>query len=142
MQPCSFAASDDVFAYGWALRLIEPPCHDCLLVIKCDQEQSCQTINLKLTVVAVVLASVFAAPVAAGPFEDAVDAHARGDYAKALRLIRPLANDGDAAAQFNLGLMYVAGHGVQQDSAAAAIWFRRAAEQGYAFSARKPHSSP
>ncbi|TYL75145.1 tetratricopeptide repeat protein [Bradyrhizobium cytisi] len=88
--------------------------------------------NLKLMVVAVVLASVFAAPVAAGPFEDAADAHARGDYAKALRLIRPLANDGDAAAQFNLGLMYVAGHGVQQDSAAAAIWFRKAAEQGNA----------
>lgn len=40
--------------------------------------------NLKLTLVGVVLASVFAAPVAAGLFEDAVDAHARGDYAKAL----------------------------------------------------------
>jgi len=61
---------------------IEP--HDCLLVIECDQEQSCQTMNLKLTLVGVVLASVFAAPVAAGPFEDTVDAHARSDYAKAL----------------------------------------------------------
>ena len=50
-------------------------------------------------------AVAFAAPVAAGTIEDAVDAHARGDYAKALRLIRPLANDGDASAQFNLGLM-------------------------------------
>ena len=61
---------------------IEP--RDCLLVIECDQEQSCQTMNLKLTLVGVVLASVFAAPVAAGPFEDTVDAHARSDYAKAL----------------------------------------------------------
>ncbi|OSJ24458.1 hypothetical protein BSZ19_41460 [Bradyrhizobium japonicum] len=52
---------------------IEP--RDCLLVIECDQEQSCQTMNLKLTLVGVVLASVF---------EDAVDAHARSDYAKAL----------------------------------------------------------
>ncbi|MET3992031.1 hypothetical protein QA633_24960 [Bradyrhizobium barranii] len=59
--------------------------------------------NLKLTLVGVVLASAFAAPVAAGPFEDGVDAHARGDYAKALRLIRPLANDGDAAANSILG---------------------------------------
>ena len=88
--------------------------------------------KLKRAIAAIVLVSAFAAPVAAGTFEDAVDAHARGDYAKALRLIRPLANDGDASAQFNLGLMYLTGQGVQQDSAAAALWFRKAAEQGYA----------
>src|SRR6476619_7636540 len=87
---------------------------------------------LKRAIAAIVLVSAFAAPVAAGTFEDAGDAHARGDYAKALRLIRPLANDGDAAAQFNLGLMYMTGQGVQQDNAAAALWFRKAAEQGYA----------
>src|SRR5260370_16437512 len=88
--------------------------------------------KLKRAIAAIVLVSAFAAPVAAGTFEDAVDANARGDYVKALRLIRPLANDGDAAAQFNLGLMYITGHGVQQDDAAAALWFRKAAEQGYA----------
>jgi TPR repeat protein len=90
------------------------------------------TMKLKRVIAAIVLVSAFAAPVAAGTFEDAVDAHARGDYAKALRLIRPLANDGDASAQFNLGLMYTTGQGVQQDDAAAALWFRKAAEQGYA----------
>ena len=88
--------------------------------------------KLKCALVAIVLAFAFAAPGAAGPFEDAVDANARGDYLKALRLIRPLANDGDAAAQYNLGLMYMTGHGVEQDNAAAATWFRKAAEQGYA----------
>jgi uncharacterized protein len=88
---------------------------------------------LKHALAALVLVLYFAAPVTAGPFEDAVDAYSRGDYLKALRLIRPLANDGDAAAQFNLGLMYMTGHGVPQDYAAAAIWFRKAAEQGYAF---------
>src|SRR5258707_1529877 len=89
--------------------------------------------NRKAAIAAILLASAFAAPVTAGTSEDAVDANARGDYAKALRLIRPLANDGDAAAQFNLGLMYFTGHGVQQDDAAAALWFRKAAEQGYVF---------
>ncbi len=89
--------------------------------------------KLKRAITAIVLVSAFAAPVAAGTFEDAVDAHARGDYAKALRLIRPLANDGDAAAQYNLALMYMTGRGVQQDYTAAAIWLRKAAEQGYAF---------
>src|SRR6476619_2669326 len=88
---------------------------------------------LKRAIAAIVLVLAFAAPAAAGTFEDAVDAHARGDYAKALRLIRPLANDGNAAAQFNLGVMYLTGHGVQQDYSAAALWFRKAAEQGYAF---------
>jgi TPR repeat protein len=86
----------------------------------------------KHTLTAIVLVLSFAAPVAAGPFEDAVEAHSGGDYRKALRLIRPLANDGDAVAQFNLGLMYATGQGVQQDNAAAALWFRKAAEQGYA----------
>jgi TPR repeat protein len=114
------------------LRLIKLPCHDGLLVIERSQEQSCQTMKLKRAVAAIVLVSAFAAPVAAGTFEDAVDANARGDYAKALRLIRPVANDGDATAQFNLGVMYVTGRGVQQDYSAAALWFRKAAEQGYA----------
>ena len=65
--------------------------------------------KLNRAIAAIVLVSAFAAPVAAGTFEDAVDAYARGDYAKALRLIRPLANDGNATAQFNLGVMYLTG---------------------------------
>src|SRR5258706_13979882 len=89
--------------------------------------------TLKHALAAIILMINFAAPVAAGPFEDAVDAHRRGDYLTALRLIRPLANDGDAVAQYNLGLTYMTGQGVQQDYAMAAIWFRKAAEQGYAF---------
>ena len=98
----------------------------------CFSEQSFQTMKLKRAIAAIVLVSAVAAPLAAGTFEDAVDAHARGDYAKALRLIRPLANDGNATAQFNLGVMYLTGRGVQQDYSAAALWFRKAAEQGYA----------
>ena len=39
---------------------------------------------------------------------------------------------GDAAAQFNLGMMHYNGEGVPQDSVEAAAWFRRAAEQGHA----------
>jgi hypothetical protein len=65
--------------------------------------------KIKCAIAAIVLVSAFAAPVAAGTFEDAVDAHARGDYAKALRLIRTPANDGDASAHFNLGLIYTTG---------------------------------
>ncbi len=39
-------------------------------------------------------------------FQDGVAAHERGDYATALREFRPLAEQGDAAAQYNLGQMY------------------------------------
>jgi uncharacterized protein len=68
--------------------------------------------------------------VAAGPREDAGAAYKKGDYATALRLIRPLAEKGDADAQVNLGVMYANGRGVPQDYAAAVSWYRKAAAQG------------
>ncbi len=43
-----------------------------------------------------------------------------------------LARQGDAVAQFNLGLMYDRGRDVEVDYGQAAMWYRRAAEQGYA----------
>jgi uncharacterized protein len=95
-------------------------------------DRSSPAMKLKHALVAIVLVLHFVAPVAAGTFRDALDAYRRGDYLTALRLIRSLANDGDAEAQFNLGLMYMTGKGVQQDYAAAVIWFQKAAEQGYA----------
>ena len=88
--------------------------------------------NLKHAVVAAVLMLSLAAPVAAGPFEDAVAAHEKRDYATALRLFRPLANGGDASAQSNLGVMYRNAQGVPQDYAQAMKWYRLAADQGNA----------
>jgi TPR repeat protein len=86
---------------------------------------------LKLLLVLFVCAA--ALPAAAGPPEDfklAVEAANTGDYATALRLWRPLAEQGIANAQFNLGLMYDRGLGVPQNYAEAASWYRRAGEQG------------
>ena len=59
------------------------------------------------------------------------EAYKRGDYAMALKEFRPLAQEGDADAQFNLGLMYSEGYGVSQDYKEAAQWFRLAAKQGH-----------
>ena len=42
------------------------------------------------------------------------------------------AEQGNAQAQYNLGVMYEQGQGVRQDVAQAAQWFRKAAEQGFA----------
>ncbi len=71
------------------------------------------------------------APAGAGSIEGAA-AYLRGDYATALREYRPLAKQGNAEAQFFLGVMYEQGQGVPQDYAKAVKWYRKAAEQGYA----------
>ena len=55
-----------------------------------------------------------------------------GDFATALKEWQPLAEQGDAYAQTNLGLMYKNGDGVVQDYAEAVKWYRLAAEQGNA----------
>jgi TPR repeat protein len=65
-----------------------------------------------------------------GQFEDATAAYERGDYPTAFRLMKPLAEQGDAYAQYNLALFYSNGQGVPQDYAEAAKWYRKAAEQG------------
>jgi uncharacterized protein len=84
--------------------------------------------------IAFVLIALFtgvAAPAAAGPLEDADAAAQRGDYSTALRLRRSLSEQGDAQAQFRLGIMYATGTGVAQDRVEAVKWYRKAAEQGY-----------
>src|SRR5262245_46474896 len=71
-----------------------------------------------------------AASGSAGPLEDADAAMKRHDYKTALRLIRPLAEQGDANAQYNLGVFYDNGLGVPQDRIKAYMWLNLAAKQG------------
>jgi TPR repeat protein len=54
-----------------------------------------------------------------------------GDTAGALALYRAAAADGDAAAQFALGVVYAAGMGVTRDYGEAMIWHRLAAARTY-----------
>ncbi len=60
----------------------------------------------------------------AGPLEDGEAALERGDYAAAMRLWLPLAEQGDAGAQALVGAMYSEGKGVPHDDAKAAFWYR------------------
>jgi TPR repeat protein len=55
----------------------------------------------------------------------------KGDYQAAYEEWLPLAELGDAEAQYNLGVMYDEGAGIKQDLARAAEWYRKAAEQGF-----------
>lgn len=54
-----------------------------------------------------------------------------GNYSTALRIFRPLAEQGDARAQFGLGKMYLKGQGVPQDYVQSAVWFNKSADQGF-----------
>ena len=64
-----------------------------------------------------------------GGAADAYDAFLNGRYEDAIAIWLPLASGGDPSAQFNIGVMYANGLGVDRDMAAAMDWWTRAARQ-------------
>jgi TPR repeat protein len=52
------------------------------------------------------------------------------DFGKALRILGPLAEEGDPESQTILGNMYIGGKGVPQDFSRGLLWFRKAAKNG------------
>lgn len=78
----------------------------------------------------VVTALAWTESVPAQDFQAGRDAVSRGDFATALAQWQPLAEAGNAAAQYNLGMLHARGEGVPQDYEIAAKWFKQAAEQG------------
>ena len=54
----------------------------------------------------------------------------KGDFVTALREWTPIAEQGDAGAQYNLGQLYYLGDGVTQNYKTALKWYRLSAEQG------------
>jgi TPR repeat protein len=91
-----------------------------------------RTLKADAYALSVALMLVSAQMAVAGPFEDGSAAYVRGEFATALTLLRPLADQGQANAQNALGVMYVNGEGVAQSYAEAHKWYQRAANQGYA----------
>ena len=88
---------------------------------------------MKTVVAATALATIFFLapyyPLHARTTDNAVKAIKQGDFEKALNELRPLVQKNDPNAQFLMGMLYDAGHGVPQDHAIAASWYRKAAEQ-------------
>ena len=82
--------------------------------------------------IAVVLSIVCLAVPAWADYKAGEDAYNRVDFATALREWRPLAEQGDALAQYNLGVLYRKGRGVLQDDVHARQWYKKAAAQGQA----------
>ena len=77
-----------------------------------------------------LLSLVLVVPPAWADFQAGMDAKNRGDFAKALREWRPLADEGDARAQFYLGMLYENGDGVPEDYGKAREWYEKSAAQG------------
>ena len=90
--------------------------------------RTCARALLFLT--AALLPAAVPAPAAADLLSDGVAAYEAGDFGAASEAWRPIAEGGDARAQFNLGLLYETGRGVAEDLAQAAAWYQRAALQG------------
>jgi uncharacterized protein len=106
--------------------------------------------TFKTAVAALVLAIGIAGSVTAQPLDPAIaaaaadaladrkaiNAYQAGDYATAIRLWRPLAEQGNSDAQGFLGDMYSKGQGVPQNYATAVSWLRKSAAQGDAIAQR------
>jgi len=85
---------------------------------------------LRLTFIAVW---VLIAPASAlsGQLEDAEAAFERSDFKKALTIFRPLAEQGNAHAQYRLGDLYAVGLSVRKDDVEAVNWYCKAAKQSH-----------
>ena len=65
-------------------------------------------------------------------FQKGMEAFNKGDFANAIKEWILFGEDGDAKAQYFLGLIYYKGKGVPQDHKTAIKWYTLSAEQGYA----------
>jgi|TARA_B110000908_G_scaffold154348_1_gene191585 hypothetical protein len=59
-----------------------------------------------------------------------LEAYNSGDFKTALAEWTPIAEQGDAYVQNNLGLIYDSGEGVPENDKTAVKWYTKAAEQG------------
>ena len=85
-----------------------------------------------ITAALILLLACAASTAVAGPLEDGQAAFKREDYVAALKAWKPLADQGNADAEFHLGEMYANGHGVLLNHGRALKWYRKAAAQGNA----------
>jgi TPR repeat protein len=76
-----------------------------------------------------LLLSLFSLCGLAADFQAGLEAYNKGDFATALKEWQPLAEQGDANSQYNMGLLYARGQGVPQDYEKALAWYQKAANQ-------------
>lgn len=79
-----------------------------------------------------VLCIVFFSTFALADIEEARDAMESNQFSKAMQMLRPAANAGNADAEELIGIMYAMGLGVTQDDRRAFEWYLRSAMKGHA----------
>ena len=79
-----------------------------------------------------LVCSLYASFVTAGPLEDGHTAFDNKQYKKAYDIWIKPAQQGDPEAQYNIGLLYMKGLGVEHNDREALKWFTYAGEQGLA----------
>ena len=89
----------------------------------------------KKSVLALSLAAVMLLAASAsfgGALEDGDAALKQKDYPKAMSALLPLAREGNTVAQYNVGVMYSNGLGIEKNEPEAVKWYRKAADHGHA----------
>jgi TPR repeat protein len=84
-----------------------------------------------LVIAAFLLSLVIGLPAFAASLQRGLDAYKKQNYGAAVREWKPLAQQGQAIAQFYLGFMYSEGKGVLINPNAAFKWYSLAAKQGH-----------
>lgn len=64
-------------------------------------------------------------------FDDGLSAYQKGDFKTALFVFEDLASEGNAKAQYFLGVMYEGGEGVKQDYLKAKEWYKKSCQGGF-----------
>lgn len=63
--------------------------------------------------------------------KDGIDAYKKEDFKSAFKIFEILAKEGNASAQYNLGVMYYYGDGVEPNKKMAYKYLLEAADQGH-----------
>jgi TPR repeat protein len=88
--------------------------------------------NIRKVIIRLMLSLLLGSGMAvAADFDKGLKAYSSGDIETALAEFTPLAEQGHALAQYNLGVIYKSGKGVQVSNKAAIKWYTKSAAQGY-----------
>lgn len=89
--------------------------------------------SLKLALIVLfLLITSLSTPSLADEYNDALSASKRGDFSTSFKLLKPLAEKGDARAQGELGALYLSGRGAPKDPKEGLRWTKEAANKGLA----------
>ncbi len=87
------------------------------------------TLLMRISALLLVLATMFNP--ARADFDVGLEAYTVGDFDKAAQQWMPLAEAGDKAAQYHIGLLYEEGQSLEQNYDLARYWYLRAATAGF-----------